>query len=66
MAKARSIRMRIVDENGNEEDGATHIGTAGVTTDGQQPIVVYDLQGRRVDTPTGGIYIVNGKKIVWK
>lgn len=66
MAKARSIRMRIVDENGNEEDGATHIGTAGVTTDGQQPIVVYDLQGRRVDTPMGGIYIVNGKKIVWK
>ena len=26
----------------------------------------YDLQGRRVDNPTKGIYIVNGKKIVIK
>ena len=26
--------------------------------------VVYDLQGRRVENPTKGIYIVNGKKII--
>ena len=25
---------------------------------------VYDLQGRRVNTPTKGVYIVNGKKTV--
>lgn len=28
--------------------------------------VVYDLLGRRVDNPTSGIYIVNGKKVVIK
>ena len=25
---------------------------------------VYDLQGRKVDNPTKGIYIINGKKVV--
>ena len=28
--------------------------------------VVYDLQGRRVDQPTKGLYIVNGKKVIIK
>jgi hypothetical protein len=28
--------------------------------------VVYDLLGRRVDNPTSGIFIVNGKKVVIK
>ncbi len=32
----------------------------------QQTTVIYDLQGRRIDNPTKGIYIVNGKKIVIK
>ena len=27
---------------------------------------VYDLQGRRVNTPTKGVYIVNGRKVVVK
>lgn len=27
---------------------------------------VYDLQGRRVENPTKGIYIVNGKKVLYK
>ena len=27
---------------------------------------VYDLTGRKVDTPTKGIYIVNGKKVFIK
>ena len=32
----------------------------------QQPTAVYDLQGRRVENPTKGMYIVNGKKVVIK
>jgi uncharacterized protein YlzI (FlbEa/FlbD family) len=27
---------------------------------------VYDLQGRKVETPTTGIYIINGKKVLVK
>ena len=27
---------------------------------------VYDLQGRKVDTPSKGIYIINGKKVIIK
>lgn len=32
------------------------------TTDGAK--VIYDLQGRRVQTPSKGLYIVNGKKMI--
>ena len=35
------------------------------TAKGQQPTAVYDLQGRRVLNPTKGIYIVNGKKVLF-
>ena len=31
-----------------------------------QPTIVYDLQGRCVDNPVKGIYIVNGRKVVIK
>ena len=33
---------------------------------GQQQTAIYDLQGRRVENPTKGIYIVNGRKVVIK
>ena len=36
------------------------------TDNGQQATVIYDLQGRRIDNPTKGFYIVNGKKVVIK
>jgi hypothetical protein len=39
----------------------------GVTEDasGSQQNAVYDLQGRRVENPQKGIYIVNGKKVLY-
>jgi hypothetical protein len=45
------------------DDGTTAIDAATATA---EPVmkVYYDLQGRRVLTPTKGLYIVNGKKIV--
>ena len=30
---------------------------------GNQQTIIYDLQGRRVENPTNGIYIINGKKV---
>ena len=27
---------------------------------------IYDLQGRKVDTPSNGLYIINGKKVILK
>ena len=27
---------------------------------------IYDLQGRKVETPSKGIYIVDGKKVIFK
>ena len=48
------------------------VGGQGGTTEiemtianGQQPTTVYDLQGRRVLNPTKGMYIVNGKKVIF-
>ncbi|MCR4853644.1 MAG: leucine-rich repeat domain-containing protein, partial [Prevotella sp.] len=48
----------------SDEDVATAIESAPATEkyDG----IVYDLQGRRVATPTKGLYIVNGRKVVVK
>ncbi len=31
-----------------------------------KPAVIYDLQGRQVETPTHGIYIINGQKVLVK
>lgn len=40
-------------------------GVAQVETLPQQG-VAYDLQGRRVNSPKGGLYIINGKKVIVK
>ena len=45
---------------------STGIDCLEATDDKQQPAGIYDLLGRRVENPTKGIYIVNGKKVVIK
>lgn len=48
-------------------EGTTSVENMEPTTNSQQPIVVYDLMGRKVTTmEKGGMYIVNGKKVVIK
>lgn len=56
----RSIQFRVVDE---EIEGATGV-TSPESVDGET--VIYDLQGRRVLEPGKGVYIVNGKKVIFK
>lgn len=55
-----AIRIRMA---GEEE-------TTGIenqeSTGNRQQTIVYDLQGRRVENPTKGIYIINGKKTTIK
>lgn len=45
-------------------DGIDEVTTATVET--ATNAVYYDLQGRRIDHPVRGIYIVNGKKVIIK
>ena len=48
-------------------EGTTDIDVMESTANGQQSTAIYDLLGRRVEAMTkGGIYIVNGKKVVIK
>jgi len=54
---ARTLRMVI----GNEDTGLQ-----SVATQSQQAGACYDLQGRRTDNPTKGIYVKDGKKIIVK
>ena len=60
---AGSIKMRVIGEE--DENGETVI--YDVEMDGEQTSdYIYDLHGRRVMEPQkGGIYIVNGKKVVF-
>lgn len=65
-AELRSLSIEYVDI-----DGTTSIENVTIDGDGridfsQQDGVYYDLSGRRVDNPTSGIYIVNGKKVLVK
>ena len=58
-AEAQPVRMRQVNANG----GTTGIGSVGAD---QNVDFIFDLSGRRVAEPQkGGIYIVNGKKILF-
>ena len=57
-ATAKSISYRF-----DEGDGTTDIDNSEFTI--QDSEFIYDLMGRRVANPTkGGIYIVNGKKVI--
>lgn len=47
-------------------DDGTATGIRDVQTGKNSAIVYYDLQGRRVMYPSKGIYITNGKKIIFK
>lgn len=62
----RSLSIEFIDK-----DGTTTIEDVLVDRDGNlnftsQDGVYYDLSGRRVENPTSGIYIVNGKKVLVK
>ena len=59
--EAKSISFRFDDEEG---DGTTEIAPSTLAP--QPSTEIYDLMGRRVENPTQGIYIVNGKKVVIK
>lgn len=48
-----------------EEEYATGINELEAPAT-EEPQVIYDLQGRRIATPSKGLYIVNGKKMVIK
>ena len=49
-----------------EDGGTTGIQTIENSNHSTEDGVYYDLQGRRVENPTRGVYIVNGKKVVIK
>jgi hypothetical protein len=59
---ARSIKLVF------EDGGTTDISEASPLNDNGELINdnIYDLQGRRVEKPTRGLYIVNGRKVVIK
>ena len=59
---ARSIKLVF------EDDGTTGISEASPLNDNEEMTddKFYDLQGRRVEKPTRGLYVVNGRKVVIK
>ena len=63
--KARSIRLRFDNGDGTYDDeGTTSIDNSQLTIDNAE--IIYDLMGRRVTSPQkGGLYIVDGKKVIY-
>lgn len=58
-----------VEDDENKEEDKDENEEAGVEKSeirNQKSGIIYDLQGRRVENPTKGIYIVGGKKVVIK
>ena len=51
---------------GYDPTGIGEIRTDNTPTDNSASDVIYDLYGRRVSHPQRGIYVVNGKKILFK
>lgn len=58
--EARAIEMRVI---GDDEEETTGVENMVPMVNGQQSTLIYDLQGRRVEHPTKGLYIVNGEKV---
>ena len=56
----RAIEMRVIGDDEEETTGMEYIES---TVNSQQSTAIYDLQGRRVEHPTKGLYIVNGEKV---
>ena len=60
---AVSYGMRFVTPDATDIDEVLD----GVKTEsGKQETGIYDLQGRKAENPTTGIYIINGKKMLVK
>ena len=59
---SETIGIQLLGSTGGNGDGTTNLRKP-VNTIGE-PDVYYNLQGQRVDNPTKGLYIKNGKKII--
>ncbi len=57
--------MSVIFDDNTDNGGTTGIIEVAPATDAQDG-VYYNLTGMRVNTPTKGIYIVNGKKVIIK
>jgi len=61
LAPLKSIGMRIIGEDGETTEINSQFIIDNLSSE-EPP--VFDFAGRRVENPTGGVYIVNGKKVV--
>jgi hypothetical protein len=57
------IGIPLFGSRGSNGEGTTNIRESVIATESE---VYYNLQGQRVDNPSKGLYIRNGKKIVFK
>lgn len=65
-APERSLSVEFVDLDGTTSITEIIIDKDGNITSAAEDGIYYDLSGRRVENPTSGIYIVNGKKVFVK
>ncbi len=62
----RSLSIEFIDMDGTTSIEEVVVDREGNISSSADDGVYYDLSGRRVENPTSGIYIVNGKKVLVK
>lgn len=62
----RSLSIEFIDKDGTTTIEHVTIDENGALDFDSEDAVYYDLSGRRVENPTKGLYIVNGKKVFIK
>jgi hypothetical protein len=60
------IKSRGLVLNFEEEGTPTGVGHTEITESTEMADAIYDLQGRRIEKPKKGLYIVNGRKVMIK
>ena len=63
--QAVRVRVRSVGEQDNNENQGDTTEIENSELRNEKSEMVFDLQGRRVENPTKGMYIVNGKKVIF-
>ena len=58
------LQLKKAPSSRSDDETTTGVGHTEITESTEMADAIYDLQGRRIEKPKKGLYIVNGKKVL--